>query len=1366
MLLPDLLGRAPLSETEENHMFLPTLFSITVNKKVVGRVKVERERTTNIVRDIPSSPPKDNTDSFSSEETETTIKMTETVEAASVGKRSTDFEVDANLLQLSTYLSCSPIVQAPSSKEMVLLVTEPRTSSRKEARPPQESTSAPHVSSSETLAKVFSQALQCDPILGTIVSQTQTIGKTIPNRKEQIQKKDKDKSNKKSNKKPKNITTQKKQGVASSTKIQDTQKKSLSVSPVKPQHSGGKSLQAVPLHLQADPFFGCFLAAKATALTTSKSTGNQPQLLSLSTQPKCKSNNSAAVLCSTAEEPSTYLEVEPLMCQLIPKSLADAINENLEKSRTPGIIHEVAHEDRNGKATDSKDWHALPKNLMGKVAFFEKLMKQKHEKRTVDPAFKVKAEVSEKVKSAHDQVRTSLTKVSRSGGKGVQLPEELTPLSKKKKRVETFFPKDEDPKPTVQPNAKQTSQWAKVEIAPPSSFEPSQEQMVSETTASSQALLSASQGSCVDDMVSKMAKNVDDELTSLDSELNNFDDKLLNVRIKYSEGADPGIGTIDKDAPVPTQHEKETKQAAGSHSVSCPGEKMPNSKVKHAADRKMLSLSSNKGAPQRQDEENNGADAEGSRTAASNNAEDEDEDAGELQEESIHKMFETGNAPPVVALSSQANATSDKVKITMEEPSASKVIKPDPHLVAQPAVSMEEVHGESLSRDLAAEVLNDEDDESDADPSAMDGFPSLDGHAPKNAKGPLTKLEKSYAQALAGGKKLNQPQANDIIAKILASHPEFAPASFRDNKDSSGVESAQGLYSKQKKASRIERSAGQERAKVEEMVQILADATRQHQSEQPAEESKSDADTDPDFTEIARRKKTSEVGNEVMGQSTPGTENEPFNTPTKANFNPYDALKDANDSSPAAGLGLGGNEQGKSHPKTKPIQPLPKRKKAVHFGGAAGKARSENGSRSITGEDVLNYTQSTPALFMPLHHLNNIAHKRPLSYIVDGIFWAVVLLVGGPVAAVGVAILTVYRILSFLLRNIGFGLIKPKKNNTQKLAVIVTGCDSGFGRDLASSLLKEGFVVFCGCLRKESMKDFEKEENAVPLLMDVTKDADVDKAAKKVSDWISAEEDRFLHALVNNAGVGTPGLADWLPLSEFQKMMDVNYFGMVRSCKKFFPIFKRQALKKIYADARIVNMVSMAGIVSGGLFAVGYEASKHAAEVFTTNLRLETNGLGLHVTVINPSFHRTPITKDMTANMKKTWQALTPEKRKEYGEGMFLFYSSLLCLLLCQILTCYFICLSFWRFVLLVSADYLEEACIASTVAQSIINWDSENVVEAMRRSCIYKSPPSRIVVGSNARYLLILAKMLPSWLTARLLTLKAPDIEPAMMKK
>ena len=206
------------------------------------------------------------------------------------------------------------------------------------------------------------------------------------------------------------------------------------------------------------------------------------------------------------------------------------------------------------------------------------------------------------------------------------------------------------------------------------------------------------------------------------------------------------------------------------------------------------------------------------------------------------------------------------------------------------------------------------------------------------------------------------------------------------------------------------------------------------------------------------------------------------------------------------------------------------------------------------------------------------------------------------------------------------------------------------------SLVSKGFVVFPACLMKESFEQFKGEPKIIPIQVDVTSDKDVEDAAKIVGKWLSEDDKskrRCLHALVNNAGIGIAGLSDWLKVSDFQAIMDVNFFGSLRCVKAFLPIMKRQSADGSYTNARIVNMVSSAGFFAGGIVSAAYESSKHAIDAYTTNLRLELQPFGIKVTALNPGMHRTPLAegKAIAKGMKKVWDGMTPEHREEYGEG-------------------------------------------------------------------------------------------------------------------
>ena len=200
---------------------------------------------------------------------------------------------------------------------------------------------------------------------------------------------------------------------------------------------------------------------------------------------------------------------------------------------------------------------------------------------------------------------------------------------------------------------------------------------------------------------------------------------------------------------------------------------------------------------------------------------------------------------------------------------------------------------------------------------------------------------------------------------------------------------------------------------------------------------------------------------------------------------------------------------------------------------------------------------------------------------------------------------------------------------------------------------------------KTSFEQFKGDPKIIPVQMDVTKDKEVEDAAKIVKEWLKGGDKskrRCLHALVNNAGIGIAGLSDWLKVSDFQAIMDVNFFGTIRCVKAFSPMLKQQVAAGSYTDARVVNMVSSAGFLAGGIVSTAYESSKHAVDAYTTNLRLELSAFGIKVTALNPGMHKTPLAegKAIAKGMKKVWDALSSGHREEYGEGMRHFVRELL----------------------------------------------------------------------------------------------------------
>jgi NAD(P)-dependent dehydrogenase (short-subunit alcohol dehydrogenase family) len=107
------------------------------------------------------------------------------------------------------------------------------------------------------------------------------------------------------------------------------------------------------------------------------------------------------------------------------------------------------------------------------------------------------------------------------------------------------------------------------------------------------------------------------------------------------------------------------------------------------------------------------------------------------------------------------------------------------------------------------------------------------------------------------------------------------------------------------------------------------------------------------------------------------------------------------------------------------------------------------------------------------------------------------------------------------------------------------------------------------------------------------------------------EEAGAVGALVNNAGFGLEGPVEEVPLDEWRRQFDTNFFGMVRLIQLVLPGMRARR------HGRIVNVSSMGGrltLPGGG----PYHASKYAVEAMSDALRYEVQPFGIRVSVIEP----------------------------------------------------------------------------------------------------------------------------------------------------
>ena len=218
-------------------------------------------------------------------------------------------------------------------------------------------------------------------------------------------------------------------------------------------------------------------------------------------------------------------------------------------------------------------------------------------------------------------------------------------------------------------------------------------------------------------------------------------------------------------------------------------------------------------------------------------------------------------------------------------------------------------------------------------------------------------------------------------------------------------------------------------------------------------------------------------------------------------------------------------------------------------------------------------------------------------------------------------------------------------------SVLVTGCDSGFGKATALELRSRGFHVFAGCLTKTGRETLAAKSDGeiFPLRLDVTSDADVAEAAEAVK-----RSGKPLLAVLNVAGVQLGALVEWSSMEHFEACIRVNFLGMVRICKAMLPLLKQCAqgfdgrTRDVIVRPRIVNVTSVNGLVSLPGVAP-YASSKFAAEAFTDTLRWECRPWGIDVVTCNPGTFATPMLDAAPRQIRSCFDAATPAVRSDYG---------------------------------------------------------------------------------------------------------------------
>ena len=171
--------------------------------------------------------------------------------------------------------------------------------------------------------------------------------------------------------------------------------------------------------------------------------------------------------------------------------------------------------------------------------------------------------------------------------------------------------------------------------------------------------------------------------------------------------------------------------------------------------------------------------------------------------------------------------------------------------------------------------------------------------------------------------------------------------------------------------------------------------------------------------------------------------------------------------------------------------------------------------------------------------------------------------------------------------------------NINGSTVLVTGANRGLGAHFVAELLRQGAAKVYAASRTPGAVAGEVLANprVHALTLDITDQASADAAAKAAPD---------VTMLVNNAGVLAFGSVLDGDLTAFDRDVQTNYIGTLRTIRAFVPTLKANGVGAI---ANVLSLIALAPV--GGM--AGYCASKAAAHSMTQSLRAELRGTGIQV---------------------------------------------------------------------------------------------------------------------------------------------------------
>ena len=179
----------------------------------------------------------------------------------------------------------------------------------------------------------------------------------------------------------------------------------------------------------------------------------------------------------------------------------------------------------------------------------------------------------------------------------------------------------------------------------------------------------------------------------------------------------------------------------------------------------------------------------------------------------------------------------------------------------------------------------------------------------------------------------------------------------------------------------------------------------------------------------------------------------------------------------------------------------------------------------------------------------------------------------------------------------------PRKNKS----ILITGCSSGIGYCVAHGLKARGWRVFATARKPEDIARLKHEEGVESLYLDYAEPDSIEAAADQVLQATGGT----LDALFNNGAYGQPGAVEDLSRAALREQFETNLFGWHELTGLVLPVMRRQGHGRIVQNSSVLGFVALK-------YRGAYNASKFALEGLSDTLRLELQGTGIHIAIVEP----------------------------------------------------------------------------------------------------------------------------------------------------